>query len=413
MRPLTALTKLRPDGVANDAGSQQSALVKSKVVGERHTGVSVWNNSLNRIASAVLITFAARLIILAKISIYPASNIMDSAPALIRFNFILQPEFPFSALILASEALRIVNQNSGRDLFGWQFVSEDGDNVRASNGMWFASDCGLDDSDAADVYMLFEGNLPTQHISRKLLGYLRSAARFGAVVGGVDTGAYALAQAGLGGNDAQPEVVLHWEAVPTFREWFPESAPLNSINMSDGPAVFSAGGVATLDLMLDLISRFCGEAMANEVANALVHTRRDSNTRQRQDQRDGFHPGNLATLMVRTMEQNLDFPFSLSELAEELNTPKRTLARICEEAFGISPMRLYLRIRLQAARNFLFYEEHTIKDVATACGFSYPAAFTRAFRSQFGMSPSAFRAEFRKRQRLTEYPEIRRLIGRS
>ena len=139
------------------------------------------------------------------------------------FAFILQPEFPLAALILATDALRIANQNSGRDLFSWQFVSENAADMRASNGMWFATNCDFDSVKPAAVCLLFEGNLPTQHVSHKLLTYLRTSARFGTVVGGVDTGAYALAQAGLIATDGAPDVVLHWEAAPTFREWFPEA----------------------------------------------------------------------------------------------------------------------------------------------------------------------------------------------
>ena len=62
-----------------------------------------------------------------------------------QFNFILQPEFPLNALILASDALRIANQNSGRRFFSWCFVSETGEAVRASNGMWFGADCAIQD----------------------------------------------------------------------------------------------------------------------------------------------------------------------------------------------------------------------------------------------------------------------------
>ncbi|MEQ8368816.1 MAG: helix-turn-helix domain-containing protein [Roseicyclus sp.] len=328
------------------------------------------------------------------------------------FAFVLQPEFPLNALILASDSLRIANQNSGRNLFEWRFLSEDGAEVHASNGMWFAADGDLTPSAPVDVCLLFQGNLPTQNLSRRLLGYLRTQARFGAIVGGVDTGAYALAQAGLVATETAPEVVLHWEAVPTFREWFPEAQPLNGIYLSTETRVHCAGGVATLDLMLDLIARFAGEAMASEVANAMVHTRRPPETQQRLDQPVESHAGSLVSRLTTAMEQNLDFPLSLDELAEALGTPKRTLARASETAFGISPMRLYLRIRLQAARNYLFYEDLSIKQIATACGFSVPAAFTRSFKIQFGVSPSAFRAEVRNRQRLTAHPEIHRIIGR-
>ncbi len=327
-----------------------------------------------------------------------------------RFNFVLQPEFPLNALILASDALRIANQNSGRELFRWTFVSESGEPVRASNGMWLGADCPLRNMPEADVYLLFEGNLPTQRNSSRLLSQLRTAARFGAMVGGVDTAAFALAQAGLiGGRDGE-EVVLHWEAAPTFRERFPTATTSDRIYLVDGNRIHCAGGVAALDMMLDLIARFSGEALANEVANALVHTRRDSLTRQRGDGPGAMEQAILSSRLVTVMEEHLDFPLSLEELAERLGVSKRTLTRACRRSFGESPMRLYLYIRLQAARNLLFYEEHSIKDVATACGFSYPAVFSRVFRTQFGQTPRSFRAALRQKQSLGVRPEIRRLI---
>ena len=327
-----------------------------------------------------------------------------------RFNFILQPEFPLNALILASDALRIANQNSGQGIFGWSFVSETGEAVRASNGMWFGVDCAIDEMEPAAVYLLFEGNLPTQHNSQKLLGNLRAAARFGAIVGGVDTGAFALAQAGLIASDDNPDVVLHWEAVPTFQERFPRAALGSNIYLVSGNRAHCAGGVATLDMMLDLIATKAGEALANEVANALVHSRRDMSVPQRADAHAITEDRSLPNRLVSLMEQNLDFPLGLEELADALAVSQRTLSRVYQRTFGESPIRLYLRIRLQAARNFLFYEEFSIKDVALAAGFSYPAVFSRVFKKQYGQTPREFRARLREGQNMALRPEIRRLI---
>lgn len=330
-----------------------------------------------------------------------------------QFNFLLQPEFPLNALILASDALRIANQNSGMELFRWCYVSETGEPVRASNQMWFAADHALDDMPRADVHLLFEGNLPTQNISRALLGRLREAGRYGAIVGGIDTGAFALARAGLSGTETAPETVVHWEAEASFREEFPAASPEDRIYRISGNRAHCAGGVATLDMMLDLITRFQNEALANEVANALIHTRRPSETEQRGDAGVGSKLARQAERIVSLMEQNLDFPLSLPEIAEAVGMPERSLVRMCRRIFGESPMRLYLHIRLQAARNILFYEEYSIKDVALSCGFSYPAVFSRAFKQQFGQTPRAFRATLRDRQRQGMRPEIRRLITSS
>lgn len=327
------------------------------------------------------------------------------------FNFILQPEFPANALILASDALRIANQNSAREVFRWSFVSESGDAVRASNGMWFDVNCDIQALPQADVMLVFEGNLPTQRNSPALLAQLRAAARFGALVGGIDTGAFALAQAGLVGEGEASELVLHWEAVPTFRERFPTATVRNQIYLIQDGRAHCAGGVAALDLMLELIARFDGSALANEVANALVHTRRDAATEQRSDTRPASQHNPLASQIVALMEDNLDFPLSLDDLARELGMSQRTLSRECRRIFGESPMRFYLHLRLQAARNILFYEEFSIKEVALACGFSYPAMFSRAFRKLFNQTPRDFRLALRESQSQAVKPEIRRLIG--
>ncbi len=339
------------------------------------------------------------------------------------FLFVLQPEFPINALILASEALRIANQNSGRALFRWRFLSEDGLPVRASSGMWLSVDGALTAETAADpgrnpgqtYVLIFASNLPTQRNSPHLLGVLRALARFGANLGGIDTGAFALAQAGLVGGR---EAVLHWEAAAAFRERFPKARPRDQLFLIDDRRLYSAGGVAALDLMLEMIGRLYGSALASEVANALVHSPRAATTTQRPDSipapaRDGrseSSPGNLAGRLVALMERNLDFALSLDELAKRLKTSPRSLSRLSRRHFGVTPMRLYLRIRLQAARNMLFYEEFSIGEVAIACGFSYGSVFSRAFRQQFQQTPQAFRAELRRKQDQTLRPEIRRLM---
>ena len=46
----------------------------------------------------------------------------------------------------ATEALRIANQNSGRTLFDWRFISVDGKPVRAGNGMLVTPDTAIDQS---------------------------------------------------------------------------------------------------------------------------------------------------------------------------------------------------------------------------------------------------------------------------
>ena len=331
------------------------------------------------------------------------SGVSDPRP---KFAFILQPEFPLNAFILATEALRIANQNSGEDLFDWLFVSETGKAVRASNGMWIGVQSDLASLPHCDYLILLEGNLPTQNNSPQLLSALRNAYRHGSMVIAVDTGAFALARAGLTG---ERKLIIHWEAMPAYLEHFPDAEIENRIYRIDKQLGFCAGGVGMLDLMLELIGRLRGAALAREVANALIHTPRDGAQAQRVEGAPVDAEPSLSRRVIALMERHLDFPLNPHGLADKLGISVRTLERYCAREFGQTPTQLYLLVRLQAARNLLFYEEGAIKDIAVACGFSYPAVFTRAFKAQFGQSPRAFRQSFRDIQGRLVRPEIARL----
>jgi Transcriptional regulator containing an amidase domain and an AraC-type DNA-binding HTH domain len=76
----------------------------------------------------------------------------------------------------------------------------------------------------------------------------------------------------------------------------------------------------------------------------------------------------------------------------------RALGRILRDRVGESPMRYYLKVRLQAARNSLFYSDIPIQGIAASCGFSCPEVFSRSFRSHFGVSPRDFRQQFAREQ---------------
>ena len=326
------------------------------------------------------------------------------------FAFILQPEFPINAFILATEALRIANQNSGTELFQSVFVSDSGEPVRASNGMRVTVHRDLASLPRCDFLVLFEGNLPTQNNSPHLLNALRNAYHHGTTVVAVDTGAFALAQAGLTGDR---KLVLHWEAMPAYLERYPEAGIENRLFLIDKQIVFSAGGIAMLDLVLELIARLRGPALSQEVANALIHTPRDGAHAQRVDETASNVDRLLSHRIMMLMERHLDFPLSPPSLSKNLGVSVRTLERYCVRHFEQAPAQLYLLVRLQAARNMLFYQEAAIQEVAMACGFSYPSVFTRAFKAHFGQSPSAFRQSLRDTQGRTVRPEIRRMSATS
>jgi transcriptional regulator GlxA family with amidase domain len=64
-------------------------------------------------------------------------------------------------------------------------------------------------------------------------------------------------------------------------------------------------------------------------------------------------------------------------------------------SFGLAPAALFAELRLEHARSLLLDATMSVARAAHACGFATPAAFSKAFRRRFGVSPQQYRASFR------------------
>lgn len=323
-----------------------------------------------------------------------------------KVGFLLLPEFPIYALILALESLRVANQNAGRRLFSTHLFTVDGAPVAAGNGMTLVPERGIADVPFFPTAMVFSGNAPTRYLNRALLNWLRRLERHGAMLGAVDTGTFALAAAGLLEGY---QCTLHWEAISMFREHYPDIAVSEQLYVIDRSRLTCAGGIATLDLMLGLIALKHGADLAQIVANGFVHgrIRRDAEEQRVSPDHDVGHVDPRLGRVVQAMEDNLEIPLSAGELARHAGLSVRQMERLVRDRFGETPMRYYLKLRLQTARNHLFYGERPIQDIAEACGFSSPSVLSRSFRAHFGISPRAFRAQFSGDQLQRFRPEIR------
>jgi AraC family transcriptional regulator, carnitine catabolism transcriptional activator len=324
--------------------------------------------------------------------------------------FLLLPEFPIYALVLAREALRVANQNAGQRLFSTRLFSTDGAPVRAGDGTELAVDSGIAAVPFFPTVIVVAGNRPTQHITRPLLSWLRRLARHGALLGAIDTGAFTLAAAGL--LDGY-RITLHWEALALFREHHPEIAAVEQLFAVDRDRLTCAGGVATLDMMLELVRLKHGDALAEVVRTGLVHERiRHGAEPQRPAIDAAAVPADQRLAgIVADMEAHLDAPLTPADLAHRAGLSLRQLERLFHDRFGDTPRGYYLKLRLQAARNHLFYGDMPVQEIATATGFAAPAVLSRSFKARFGLSPREFRRQF-SGERLQRFrPEIRQQLG--
>ena len=99
------------------------------------------------------------------------------------------------------------------------------------------------------------------------LAALRRFARLGSVLGSLCTGTYALARAGLLAGYA---CAIHWENMSALKEEFPETRFLKELFVIDRDRVTCTGGVAPLDMMLNLIATRVGSAKVTQIAEQFI-----------------------------------------------------------------------------------------------------------------------------------------------
>ncbi|MQX35238.1 GlxA family transcriptional regulator [Roseospira navarrensis] len=307
------------------------------------------------------------------------------------FQFLLFQRFSMLAFTSAVEALRTANRLSDRPLYRWDILTTTGTAAAASNGVHVLPDAtmGSEDPGAAAV-IVCAGMGMEGYRDPAVTVWLRRHARRGAHLGGLCTGALALAAAGL--LDGY-RCTIHWENVEGFAEEFPRLDITATLYEIDRDRFTCAGGTAALDMMIALIHADHGHGLAMKVAEALIHTvvrRPEDPQRMALRQRVGVSdPKVLAAIAL--MEAQLETPLPVESLAADIGVSHRQLERLFSKHIGVSPSRYYQRLRLQRARALLAQTSLTVLQVAVACGFSSASHFTKCYRQEFGQPPRRWR----------------------
>jgi AraC family transcriptional regulator len=97
------------------------------------------------------------------------------------------------------------------------------------------------------------------------------------------------------------------------------------------------------------------------------------------------------TQAVRSIEQDPSATHTLAELAVEARLSPYHFLRTFEQVTGVTPHQCILRARLREAAERLS-EPAGILDVALESGFGDLSNFNRTFRTEFGVSPRAWRS---------------------
>lgn len=307
------------------------------------------------------------------------------------YGFLLTPNFALMSYASAAEPLRAANLIAQAPLYAIRPLSIDGRAVPSSAG--FAIPCGDVSKDGATCHTIFivaGGDPPDWRNAKTAYPVLRRLARQGVRIGGISSGSYLLAEAGLlDGRD----FTIHWEHAPALREAFPQLTPRQARYVLDGDRITCGGGIAPLDMMHALLAERMGQAFSRRVSDWFLHTGvAEPAAPQRGSAAERFgthHPVLLAAL--EKMESTIENPLSRQAMARLVGLSPRHLDRLFAAQLDAGFLETYRRMRLDHAHKLLEQSPMSISEIAFATGFSSASHFSRAFRHHFGARPSQAR----------------------
>ncbi|MET9906891.1 helix-turn-helix domain-containing protein [Streptomyces sp. NPDC006476] len=230
--------------------------------------------------------------------------------------------------------------------------------------------------------------------SPQALDALRRAARAGARIASVCSGAFVLAEAGL--LDGL-RATTHWVAAAQLARRYPRiTVDPDVLYVDNGRILTSAGAAASLDMCLHMIRTDLGSAVAADAARMSVMPleREGGQAQFIVHEQPPVPRGSTLEPVLEWIEDNLGGEITLGAMAARSGMSERTFSRRFREQTGTTPLQWLLRARVRRAQYLLENSDHPVERIARQAGFGSPTAFRERFRRVVGTTPQAYRGSF-------------------
>ncbi|WP_067859035.1 helix-turn-helix domain-containing protein [Nocardia shimofusensis] len=233
----------------------------------------------------------------------------------------------------------------------------------------------------------------TGDIDPRLIEAVRDAHEAGATILTVCSGAFLAGEAGL--LDGR-KCTTHWRYVDTLAARYPEATvDPDVLFVDEGDLVTSAGTAAGIDACLHLVRREIGSAAANAIARRMVvPPQRDGGQRQFIERPVADCSSDSLGETLQYMNEHLDLPHTVDELAARAAMSTRTFARRFAAETGTTPVKWLTTQRILHAKQLLEDTGFGLEQIAARCGFGSAALLRHHFQRHVGLAPTEYRRRF-------------------
>jgi AraC family transcriptional activator FtrA len=277
--------------------------------------------------------------------------------------------------------------------------------VTAEGGIQIAAPFGLEQIGNVGTLIV----PPTEYVDQipeEVLEALREAHARGCRMLSFCTGAFVLARAGL--LDGR-RATTHWTECAELARRFPlVSVDPGVLYVDDGDVLTSAGSAAALDLCLHVVRQDYGSEIATQFARYLVVApqREGGQAQYIEAPIPEFDDSSLFAETLTWLQEHLNEPVSVDDLAERAAMSPRTFARQFLASMGTTPYQWLLRQRVQLARRLLEESDQPIERVAENSGFCTAGNLRKHFSRIMRTSPQAYRRAFQDPSAASTSPRL-------
>lgn len=95
--------------------------------------------------------------------------------------------------------------------------------------------------------------------------------------------------------------------------------------------------------------------------------------------------------VLNYLKENLESNISLEQLAIMVHLDKSYLVRLFRETYGLTPIQMLIRLRMELASDLIAGTELSIGLIAQKCGYSSPSYFSAEYKKHYGVTPATHR----------------------
>ncbi|AIV76230.1 helix-turn-helix domain protein [Burkholderia pseudomallei] len=294
----------------------------------------------------------------------------------------------------AVELFALPRPELGVDWYRFAVCASEPGPVRAAGGIKVQAPYRLALMDRADTIVIPGWRDPDETPPEPLLKKLRAAHRRGARLCSICSGVFVLAAAGVLDGAT---VTMHWRYAERLQARYPAlRVNPDALYVDAGRIVTSAGSAAGLDMLMHLVRRDHGSAIANRVAQRLVlPPHRDGGQAQFVPRPLPSVGGDRLAKLIDWMRAHAGQPHTLASLAARAAMSPRTLQRQFRDATGLGPYEWLIRERVGLAKEMIERDPALpVARVAALAGFGSEESLRRHFRRIAATSPAAYRRSF-------------------